>query len=272
MKKRRSKRLRKTMVSLLAALALVTLPAAAALIPGSAVNDFGGESVTVYINGRCIYEGAPLIVNDTTYVSADSFQRAVGDTVTQIAAQDHALTAAGRAIYLPHGTITYHNETYYPIRALAQLYGAQVIWDGITSSVYISDTRSRAISSDDVYDNTDLYWLSRIIYAESGGEPLIGQLAVGSVVMNRRASAQYPNTIYGVIFDRKYGVQFTPTANGMIYKTPSAQSVMAAKMTLEGYLVSSDILYFIQEEIATNFWVVDHCTFVMRIGCHDFYA
>lgn len=234
--------------------------------------DFGGETVTVYINGRCLYKEAPLIVNDTTYVSAEKFQRSVGDTCGKISASNQTLNAAGRAIYLPHGVITYQGETYLPIRALAQLYGATVIWDGERSDVYLIDALSAIIPAEQVYQSTDLYWLSRIIYAESGAEPLLGQLAVGSVVMNRCASAQYPDTIYGVIFDRKYGVQFTPIANGMIYKVPSEASITAAKMTLEGYLVSKDILYFIQEELATNLWVAENCTFVMRIGCHDFYA
>ena len=46
--------------------------------------------------------------------------------------------------------------------------------------------------------------MSRIIHAESGAEPFDGKIAVGNVVLNRVESKQYPNTIYGVIFDRPY--------------------------------------------------------------------
>ncbi len=122
------------------------------------------------------------------------------------------------------------------------------------------------------YDSDDLLWLSRIIYAEAGTEPLEGKLAVGSVVMNRLASANYPDTIYGVIFDRKFGVQFTPAATGSVYKSPDEESILAAKMCLGGYSVSSDILFFLNEAIATGTWMQDNRDFVMTIGNHDFYS
>jgi hypothetical protein len=43
-------------------------------------------------------------------------------------------------------------------------------------------------------------------------------------------------------------------------------------MTLEGYRVSSDILYFIYEAIAENLWTVYNCDYQFTIGCHDFYV
>ena len=101
---------------------------------------------------------------------------------------------------------------------------------------------------------------------------LKGKLAVGSVVLNRVDSDTFPDNIYDVIFDTKYGVQFTPTANGRIYRDPTPESVIAAKMTLEGYRVSHDILYFIYEAIAENMWTVYNCDYMFTIGCHDFYA
>ncbi|MFR3921270.1 MAG: cell wall hydrolase [Dysosmobacter welbionis] len=38
----------------------------------------------------------------------------------------------------------------------------------------------------------DLYWLSRIISAESRGENMTGQIAVGNVVLNRVAAKEFP--------------------------------------------------------------------------------
>ena len=78
------------------------------------------------------------------------------------------------------------------------------------------------------YRPDEVLWLSRIIIAESRGESLLGQIAVGNVVLNRVKSRDFPNTIYGVIFDRKYGVQFTPVANGTIYNTPGYTETLAA--------------------------------------------
>ena len=43
--------------------------------------------------------------------------------------------------------------------------------------------------------NEGLFWLSRIIQAESGNQPLEGRMAVGNVVLNRVRSAMAPETM-----------------------------------------------------------------------------
>ena len=100
---------------------------------------------------------------------------------------------------------------------------------------------------------------------------MTGKIAVGNVVLNRMRSGQFPNTIYGVIFDKKYGVQFAPTANGAIYKTPNADSIIAAKMCLEGYSLSSDILYFFNPKYASGSWITQNREYAFTIGNHVFY-
>ena len=42
--------------------------------------------------------------------------------------------------------------------------------------------------------------LARLINAEARGEPYIGQVAVGAVILNRVKSPKFPNTIAGVIY------------------------------------------------------------------------
>ena len=42
--------------------------------------------------------------------------------------------------------------------------------------------------------------LSKLVYAEARGETYKGQVAVAAVVLNRVASASFPNTISGVIY------------------------------------------------------------------------
>ena len=121
------------------------------------------------------------------------------------------------------------------------------------------------------YSDNDLYWLSRIIHAEASGEPFEGKIAVGNVVLNRVKSKNYPNTVYGVIFDKKYGTQFSPVSYGTIYNTPSSDSIKAARKCLEGYSINSEMIFFINPDIATNFWIVKTREYVMTIGNHDFY-
>jgi len=136
----------------------------------------------------------------------------------------------------------------------------------------LSGRISPLISAERFYDPEAVLWLARLIYAESGGESLLGQIAVGNIVMNRVRSPEYPNTIWGVIFDRKYGVQFSPVANGRIYNTPSYTARLAAMICLEGFSLSREMLFFLEPTISTSHWIPKTRKYVFTIGHHDFYA
>ena len=84
-------------------------------------------------------------------------------------------------------------------------------------------------------------------------------------------SSQFPNSVYGVIFDKKHGTQFSPVSSGTIYKTPNADSVIAAKICLEGYSINTKVLYFMNPRLATNNWISQNRPFAFRIGTHNFY-
>lgn len=59
--------------------------------------------------------------------------------------------------------------------------------------------------------------LAEALYFEARGESVKGQFAVAEVIMNRVASASYPNSVCGVIKQgtgRKYACQFTYTCDG----------------------------------------------------------
>ncbi len=127
------------------------------------------------------------------------------------------------------------------------------------------------VKADSAYDYEDLYWLSRIISAEAKGESFTGQIGVGTVVLNRVKSKQFPNTVKGVVFDKKYGTQFTPVANGTIYNTPTQSAVVAAKMCLDGYTLSNSVLYFLNPSIATSSWIQNNRKYAFRVGNHEFY-
>ena len=94
---------------------------------------------------------------------------------------------------------------------------------------------------------------------------------MGTVVLNRVASREFPDTIYDVIFDRKWGIQFEPVANGTVYHEPTLESVLAAKLVLDGARAAGDSLYFIAPELTTNHWTMENQDFVVTIGCHWFY-
>ena len=141
-------------------------------------------------------------------------------------------------------------------------------WDDATSTITIAAGSGPIASGDSFYNSTDLYWLSRIIYAESGNQSLEGKIAVGNVVLNRVASSLFPNSVYDVIFQRN---QFTPASSGSINREPSEDAVIAAKLCLEGARMAGESLYFLNPDTAANHWVMENREFVVTIGRHWFY-
>ena len=167
----------------------------------------------------------------------------------------------------PWAVFVLNGRTYVPVRILCEALGWSVRWDAGLGGAAVTTSNSQAAWSEE-----DLYWLSRIISAESRGESFTGQLAVGSVVMNRVASQEFPNTIREVIFDRKDGVQFEPVSNGTIYQEPTAQSVEAALTVLGGAeSVVAGCLYFYAPALSQGTWIRNNRTYYTTIGCHRFY-
>ena len=172
------------------------------------------------------------------------------------------IEANGRALYAPTGVYTSQGSTLVPVRVLAAALGAQVTVTGGSGAIAPAGER---------YPEQDLYWLSRIISAESKGEPLEGQIAVGNVILNRVASPEFPNKVYDVIFDARWGGQFAPVKNGTIYDAPSDSSILAAKLCLEGANTAGNSLYFLAPALAGNLWTMEERTYVTTIGTHWFY-
>ena len=180
------------------------------------------------------------------------------------------LTVNGRALYVEGGVKVVDGQMALPLRVLADATGASLSWDAAAGAAVLNTRGAKPPQAD--YDEDELYWLSRIISAESRGESLLGQIAVGNVVLNRVEDSAFPNTIYGVIFDQQYGYyQFQPVADGTIYSEPTQRSVLAAKMVLEGTRVVGDSKYFFAPALSSGSWIVNNRTYYTTIGNHQFY-
>ena len=248
------------------------------------------SETAIYSNNKRILEGQAAIIDSVTYVGLRSFCDTFGDyeiswngatRTARVTGEGLSLSATNGDLYIyANGRYLYtvvpiriiDDRICVPIRPLAKALGIDVEWNAESRSVELTDTGKSFLWADSFYNADDLYWLSRIISAESKGESLKGQIAVGNVVLNRMRSKSYPNTIYGVIFDRKHGTQFSPVAFGTIYQAPSASSVIAAKICLEGYSLSNDILFFVNPRLATSTWIEENRTFEFTIGNHNFYS
>lgn len=118
--------------------------------------------------------------------------------------------------------------------------------------------------SDVEFADGDLYLLANLIYCEAGGEPYEGQVAVGSVVINRVLSNKFPDTVVGVIYQKR---QFSPVASGRL------ELALAANKATEK-------CYRAAEEAMSGVTNVGNCVFFrtpieglngINIGGHVFY-
>lgn len=246
--------------------------------------------VPVYVDGSPILSGQAKLVDSITYVPFRAFCDTFGNTTVTWNASTRTATAKvgsltvnapqgalyieanGRYLYGVGKVLNIDGTLYVPVRPLAKAFGLSLAWDNAARAVSLTRTGKTLVSGSAFYDADEVYWLARIISAEAAGEPMLGKIAVGNVILNRVRSPQYPNTIYGVIFDRKHGTQFSPVSFGTIYRTPTADSVIAAKMCLDGANLSSDILFFMNPRIATSNWISKNRPFAFTIGNHDFYT
>lgn len=120
-----------------------------------------------------------------------------------------------------------------------------------------------------VYGASDeeLQWLAATIMAEAGGESYTGKLGVGTVIMNRVFSSNFPNSIKGVITQN---MQFASYRSGKveyyIEKGPTSSCVQAAQEVLGGARIG-DYLFFMTKKWADKYRIADYT----MVGNHAFF-
>jgi len=246
------------------------------------------QGPAVYVNGTFVSSlSGACVVNQTTYLPISTMAKALQPDVQVTWANNQAegvgtdvfltaepgeyyITVNGRYLYVPDGIQVSGGDTMAPIRTMALAFGATVAWDASTGNINITSGYGPLESGETFYRSDAVYWLSRIINAESGNQPIAGKIAVGTVILNRVASSRYPNTIYDVIFDCNYGVyQFSPAGTGSINKEPNEESVIAAKLCLDGAREAEGSLYF--NGAGKTCWASRNRALAATIGDHSFY-
>lgn len=128
------------------------------------------------------------------------------------------------------------------------------------------------------YTNKELKMMSAIIFCEAGNQSKAGKTAVGIVVMNRKKSKSFPNSIEGVLKQKR---QFTPVgtgkwkkemkkySQGKYKKGDRAKCVLAAKAALEG---DKTVTYKGKEIKMSKYHFFSQrlSRAKLRIGGHDF--
>ena len=247
------------------------LAAAALCLPVQAA-----RPAAVQVDGEPL-ETTAYVEEGTTYALLRELLESLGDwniwwdgSAARAVSEDASLSADPRGVLTINGrpyscvVDVVNGRTYVPLRLTAEALGGSVQWDPWLDGAAVTSPGAE-------HDAMDYFWLARIIHAESGGEALEGQIAVGNVVLNRVSSQDFPDSIPGVIFDDENGVQFEPVANGTVTNEPTELSLEAARRALSGENTVGDALYFFAPALSQGSWIDSSRTFRQTIGCHRFY-
>ena len=112
----------------------------------------------------------------------------------------------------------------------------------------------------------DLYLLARLISAEARGEPYVGQVAVGAVVLNRVEHPSFPNSISGVIYQPG---AFSCLDDGQFDQPIAESAYRAAQEALDGSDPSGGAIYYFNPVTATSAWIWSR-PLIVQIGKHRF--
>lgn len=222
--------------------------------------------ISVEVNGNFIkMDVQPFISNGRTYVPLRFVAEALGadvhwdpeerkaavscdDNNIEMFVDNNILLVNGTEQLMDTNIEIVDGRIMIPVRFIAESLGCVVKWDELVFSVIIEKEGIEVPQEcryEREYTDEDLIWLARIINVEGGGLSLDARLAIANVVLNRKESPRFPDSIYDVIFDTRYSVQFPPAhREGFKELVPSKECIASAKMALEGVNNIGDALFF----------------------------
>ena len=199
--------------------------------------------------------------------STAAVQSAVLDLTAKVGQQ--YLVANGRYLYVPEGVRMEAGRVVVPLKELVKAFDAKLSWDPADGTTSITTGSGGIASGDSFYNQDDLFWLSRVVYAESGNQSLDGKIAVANVVLNRVKSPIFPNTIEGVLAQKnqfphlrvRQPGQAHPQ-RGQHHRRQAGDGRRRGGGGRRGALLDS----------ASNSWASRNKTHITTIGGHKFYG
>ena len=237
----------------------------------------------LFFNNEYIPDSAPIVYNSIQYVPIIKAVQCIlpdasidqNDECIVIETKDLSATinlwqeyviANGRYLYNPNGVLFQESAYYLPTSLISAVLGIKTQNDD-AGNVFFLSGGDPLIPGDTFYDADALFWLSHIINAESGNQPLRGKIAIGNVVLNRVKHPSFPDSIYDVLFQTG---QFYDTYAGAITKEPNNESIIAAKLCLDGAVVLPNAYWF--NGVGIPCWASSNKTLIAVIGDHAFYG
>lgn len=199
------------------------------------------------------------------YETEESAVLKIGSSGTQVRTLQTKLNNWG----YDAGTVDgiFGSKTQAAVKRFQQKNG--LVADGIVGSktaAALGMTLTSSSSSNSSYSSQDVYLLAKCIHAEARGEPYMGQVAVGAVVLNRVKSSSFPNTISGVIY-QPYA--FTAVIDGQMNLEPNETAYNAARDAMNGWDPTNGCIYYYNPATATSSWIWSRKVMI-TIGKHNF--
>lgn len=234
-------------------------------VNGASIGQFTARTS---VDGAPYMAAAPVLFAlypDASISYWDGRLNVVNDKLTLRATEGAAYFQVNdRYIYAPDMVTNKNGQLLLPAQELSHALGCSLVINDETQDMVIRQVGPAVTAN--TYNETDLYWLSRAIYAEAGNQPMAGRIAVGTVILNRVANPAFPNTVEEVVFAPG---QFSPVSNGTIYRAPDHDSVVAAMLCFDGVKEADDCLYFNVTSMYS--WADRARTYYCTIGDHNFY-
>ena len=209
---------------------------------------------------------AALFLLNTLLISLSQQAEAVaykqgsrGSVVTKI---QQALKGAGYYTYTVDGI--YGSRTTAAVKKYQKAKGLTV--DGICGAQTLAALGIQVPNAS--ADRNTRALLARLISAEARGEPYVGQVAVGAVVLNRVKHPSFPNTIPGVIYQSG---AFSCIADGQFDQPVADSAYRAADDALNGWDPTGGAIYYFNPSTATSAWIWSR-PLILSIGKHRFCA
>ncbi len=201
-----------------------------------------------------------LIICLVQYVDAASYKKgSTGSVVSQI-----QTLLKNQGFYSGAVDGVYGSATEEAVKKYQKRFGLKV--DGVAGQQTLSYMGINAQGSASSNGSGDVALLARLISAEARGEPYVGQVAVGAVVLNRMEHPSFPNTMSGVIYQSG---AFTCIDDGQFNEPIADSAYKAARDAMNGWDPSGGAIYYFNPSTATSKWIWSR-PLITIIGKHRF--
>ncbi|MBQ7128792.1 MAG: spore cortex-lytic enzyme [Clostridia bacterium] len=138
--------------------------------------------------------------------------------------------------------------------------------DGVCGKKTLAKMGIYGLSNNSSSSSADQNLIARFITAEARGESYKGQVAVGSVILNRVKHASFPDSVSGVVYQNG---AFDCVYNGQINQPTTESAKKAAKDALNGWDPTGGAIYYYNPKTAKSNWIKTRPV-VAVIGNHIF--